>query len=264
MSGMEYTPIKLDESEDMSKIKYVTQKFKFHGDEVKVELPKYENQDGEVFIKLVSDFWNMATTYKLFDQNMELLFDRFRWCLGGAARTDWDHIVENEVLSKAKLSQCLVAMFARLLSEDACENLKEYLERTKKPKTMKVRQWVQRIRHLNLYLQILSGTKGDHFEEKDLSRKCIAPNIPVAWTKDFRLREGHEEKKVSRVIKILEILEHLEERDEHRKEKSNSKSNKDNKENKKGNKSGKEKAKNEKPKNPCKLPNHSKHDWADC
>ena len=261
---MDYTPVRLDESDDMAKIKYVTQKFKFHGDEVKVELPRYENQDGEVFIKLVSDFWNMAETYKLFDQNMELLFDRFRRCLGGSARTDWDHIVENEVLSKKKLSQCLVAMFVRLLGEDACENLKEYMERTKKPKTMKVRQWVRRVRHLNLYLKILSGGKGDHFDEKDLSRKCIAPNIPVTWAKDFRLKEGHEEKKVSRVIKILEILEHSEERDEKRREKNNSKSNKNNKETKKGNKPGKDKNKSEKPKNPCKLPNHSNHDWADC
>ena len=115
MAGMEYSPVRLDESEDMSNIKYTTQKFKFHSEEVKVELPKYEDQDGEVFIKLVGDFWNMTTTYKLFDQNMELLFDRFRRCLGGSARTDWDHVVENETLSKQKLSQCIVAMFARLL-----------------------------------------------------------------------------------------------------------------------------------------------------
>ena len=134
MSGMDYTPVRIDESEDMAKIKYITQKFEFHGDEVKVELTKYENQDGES----VSNFWNMATTYKLFDQNMELLFDRFRRCLGGSARTDWDHIVEVETLSKKKLSQCMVAMFARLLGEDASDNLKEYLERTKKTKSMKV------------------------------------------------------------------------------------------------------------------------------
>ena len=264
MAGMEYTPVRLDESEDMSNIKYTTQKFKFHGEEVKVELPKYEDQDGKVFIKLVSDFWNMATTYKLFDQNMELLFDRFRRCLGRSARTDWDHVVENETLSKQKLSQCIVSMFVRLLGEDTSVNLREYLERTKKPKTMKVRQWVRRIRHLNLYLQILSGGKGDSFDEKELSRKCITPNIPQAWTKDFRLREGHEEKKLSRVIKILEILEHAEERMEKKKEKSNSKSNKENKDGKRSGKSGKDKSKKEKPKNPCKLPNHSGHDWADC
>ena len=203
MAGMEYTPVRLEESEDMSNIKFTTQKFKFHGEEVKVELPRYEDQHGEVFIKLVSDFWNMATTYKLFDGNMELLFDRFRRCLGGSARTDWDHIVEGETLSKNKMAQCLVAMFARILGEDACENLKEYLERTKKPKTMKVRQWVRRVRHLNLYLKILSGGKGANFDEKELSRKCIAPNIPMAWSKDFRLKEGHEEKKISRVKKVI-------------------------------------------------------------
>ena len=137
---------------------------------------------------------------------------------------------------------------------------------------MKVRQWVRRVRHLDLNLQILSGSIGVHFNEKDLSRRCIAPNIPVAWTKDFRLKEGHEEKKVRRVIKILEILEHSEEMDEKRPAKNNSKPNRGGKENKKSNKSGKDKTKaekpknrkTEKPKNPCKLPNHANHDWADC
>ena len=140
MSGIDYTPVRLNKSKDMMKIKYSSQKLKFHGDKVKVELPKYENQDGELFSKLVSDFWNMVTTYKLFVQNMELLFNCFRRCLGGSPRTDWDHIVEGETPSKRKLSQCLVAIFARLLGEDACKNLKEYLERTKNPKTMKVHQ----------------------------------------------------------------------------------------------------------------------------
>ena len=194
---MEYTTVRLDKSEDMSKIKYTAKKFKFHGEEVKVDLPMYADQGGEVFIKLVSDFWNMATTYNLFSQNMELLFDRFQRCLGGSARTNWDHIVEGEILSKQKLSQCIVAMFTRLLGEDASANLREYLERTKKPKTIKVRQWVRRVRHLNLYLRILSGGKGDSFDEGEISRKCIAPNISMAWSKDFRLREGHEEKKLS-------------------------------------------------------------------
>ena len=110
----------------------------------------------------------------------------------------------------------------------------------------------------------MSRCKGDHFKEKELSRKCIAPNIPVAWTKDFRLKEGHEEKKINHVVKILKILEHSEERDEKRRERNSSKSNKGSKDIKKGNKSNKDKGKGEKPKNPCKLPNHSNHNWADC
>ena len=114
MAGMDYTPVRLEESEGMSNIKFMTQKLKFHNEEVKIELPRYKDHHGKVIIKLVSDFWNMATIYKLFDGNMELLFNRFRRCLGGSARTDWDHIVEGKTLSKAKMSQCIVAMFARI------------------------------------------------------------------------------------------------------------------------------------------------------
>ena len=61
MSGAEHTPVKLEESSDLAEIKYTTQKFTFINEEVKVSLPLYKCQDGEVFIKLVNDYWNMAS-----------------------------------------------------------------------------------------------------------------------------------------------------------------------------------------------------------
>ena len=69
-----------------------------------------------------------------------------------------------------------------------------------------------------------------------MSRKCISLNIPLAWSKDIRLREAHEEKKINRGIKILKILENAEDQEDQedqRKEKYNQKGFKDNKSGKK-------------------------------
>ena len=112
--------------------------------------------------------------------------------------------------------------------QNTCENLREYLKRTKKPKSTKVRQWVQRVHHLHLYLKILSGGKKGNFNKKEVSRKCISLNIPLAWSKNFRLRESNEDKS-----------------------------------GKKNWKTSKDKSKSEKLENLCKLKGHSNHDWLD-
>ena len=76
---------------------------------------------------------------------MRIVFDRFRHCLGGATRTDWNNVVQGLNGNQVKLKRALIAMFARVLGEDAEDNLQDYMERTKKPKSMKAKDWVQRI-----------------------------------------------------------------------------------------------------------------------
>ena len=66
MSGAEHTPVKLDEHEDVGKIKTMTQKVQFYGEDVKVDLLTYSRQHGEVFLRLIIDFWNMVITNQLF------------------------------------------------------------------------------------------------------------------------------------------------------------------------------------------------------
>ena len=51
----------------------------------------------------------------------------------------------------------MITMSVRILDEDAADDLREYMERIKKPKLIKVRDWIQRVRHLNFYLEAIAG-----------------------------------------------------------------------------------------------------------
>ena len=46
----------------------------------------------------------MAETYELFAGDNTLLFDRFRRCLRGPSRADWDIIVNGIALEKSTLT----------------------------------------------------------------------------------------------------------------------------------------------------------------
>ena len=51
----------------------------------------------------------------------------------------------------------MVTMPERILDEDTADDLRDYMERIKKLKLMKVRDWIQRVRHLNFYLEAIAG-----------------------------------------------------------------------------------------------------------
>ena len=69
MSGPEFSPVKYTESEDCKYFEKITHKFKFKSEDVKCEMPIYDDEHPELFIKLVNDYWNMAETYELFAED---------------------------------------------------------------------------------------------------------------------------------------------------------------------------------------------------
>ena len=175
MSGPEFSPVKYTESEDCKYFEKITHKFKFKSEDVKCEMPIYDDEHPELFIKLVNEYWNMAETYELFAED-KTLFDRFRRCLR-SARADWDIIVNGITLDKATLTTSLKELLIEIVGEDAEDNLTDYMERTSKPRTLKCRHWIRRIRHMNIYLGQIAGS-AKKYSDKRLIRNIIAPNIP--------------------------------------------------------------------------------------
>ena len=118
----------------------------------------------------------MAETYELFTGDKTLLFDRFRRCLKGSARADWYIIVNGITLDKATLQTSLKELLVEIVGEDVEDNLADNMERTTKPRALKFRHWIRRIRHMNIYLgQIAEATK--KYPDKIIIRNVIAPNI---------------------------------------------------------------------------------------
>ena len=140
-------------------------------------MPIYDDEHPELFIKLVNEYWNMAETYELFKEDKTLRFDCFRRCLRGPARADWDIIVNGITLDKTTLTTSLKELLIEIVGEDAEDNLTDYMERTSKPRTLKCRHWIRRIRHMNIYLGQIAGS-AKKYSDKRLIRNIIAPNIP--------------------------------------------------------------------------------------
>ena len=80
MSGSEFSSVKYTESEDCKYLEKITHKFKFKSEDIKCNIPLYDIEYPELFIKLVNKYWNMAETYELLTGDKTLLFDRFRRC----------------------------------------------------------------------------------------------------------------------------------------------------------------------------------------
>lgn len=66
----------------------MTHTFKFKNEDVKCEIPVYDNEHPKLFLKLVNEYWNMTETYAIFVGDTNLLFDNFRRCLKWPARAD--------------------------------------------------------------------------------------------------------------------------------------------------------------------------------
>ena len=66
MSGPEFLPVRYTEREDCKYFEKITHKFKFKSEDVKYDMPVYDDEHPELFIKLVNKYWNMAETYELF------------------------------------------------------------------------------------------------------------------------------------------------------------------------------------------------------
>ena len=122
----------------------------------------------------------MAETYEMFARDQTLLFNRFRKCLRGLARADWDIIVHGITLKKSTQEASIKTLIEEIVEEDDKDNLVDYMERTTKPRALKFHHWIRRIRHMNIYLcQIAGPTK--QFTSKIIIRNFIAPSIPSSW-----------------------------------------------------------------------------------
>ena len=122
MSGPEFSPVKYTESKVCKYFEKITHKFKFKSEDIKCNIPLYDIEYPELFIKLVNKYWNMAETYELLTGDKTLLFDRFRRCQRRPARADWDIIVNGITLDKATLHTSFKKLLVEIVREDTEDN----------------------------------------------------------------------------------------------------------------------------------------------
>ena len=144
----------------------ITHKIKFKTEEIKCEMPVCDDEYPGLFLKLINEYWNMAETYEMFTGDQMLLFDRFRRCLRGPARFDWDIIVHGITLEKSTLETSLKILIVEIVGEDSEDNLTGYMERKIKPRALKCCHWIRRIQHMNIYLSQIAGPTTTKYSDK--------------------------------------------------------------------------------------------------
>ena len=130
--------------------KSINQKFTQDGEEIKINLISFSNDDEEsveLLLALIKDFDNMVDTYDLFNTlTVTKVINWFRRCLSGTALEDWDLIRTNTLANtQSAFKKSKLELIEETIDEDTPENILEFLKRTKMPKSMTVKKWIKRM-----------------------------------------------------------------------------------------------------------------------
>ena len=176
-------------SNNVDKKKRVVQKFTAGQEELKIYLHKYSNDMRETakhFLCLQKDFNNTVKTYDLFTALTPVkVINQFRRCLSCTAFDNWNSIrVNNSENTKDTYKE-------DLLDGDTVKNTKKYLERTKKPRSISVRNWIRRMKLMNSYLPLLVD-RVTALNKETLLEECVITNFPEVWLQKFEEQGGLE------------------------------------------------------------------------
>ena len=85
MSKFDDVPLKYITLIDFEKVSMITQEFKLvNGEVVKLETPKYDNENDELLLLILLEVNIVITAYDMFNLlNATTVYDRFRVCLRG-------------------------------------------------------------------------------------------------------------------------------------------------------------------------------------
>ena len=250
-------------------LKYVEHKFIFNLTSKKIKIPVYENGSDEELLRTLREFADMVRDYNFLANNVFVsnAYEFFSTTVKGQAKETWNSVLSDPTVAPAGQRDVAAwnaqqaAFLIEMIGSEGYNNQLEYLRSTKKPREMKVRRWVRRVKTINTYLELLDPTRA-RLTDRQIVEYVIAPNIPHSWSKDFRLAKGHLATTTRDAVEILEEIELAEP-----KEKKISGDRKDRREQGQGKGKGRnsrnQRRNNPHIKNPCRK-HDGKHSWEDC
>ena len=139
MVEIEDVPITYENT--LTNVKYNTRKMEFlkkdDTTKVKLEFPIYEEQKNqELLVKLIRQFRKAMEGYDLF--TLSGVYDKFKQCLDGDALDTWEAIVVDE--DKKSWDTNLAQLIDVLIDDEAFNNQKDYLNKTKKPANLPMKR----------------------------------------------------------------------------------------------------------------------------
>ena len=93
-----------------------------------------------------------------------------------------------------------------LLDEEAIEDLKTYLRNTKKPRKMRIDNYIRRIKTLSNYI-LLMDNGAIKLTEREMIKQAVLKGIPVTWSLDFKRENNHNCTTLTDLQKVLKPIE---------------------------------------------------------
>jgi hypothetical protein len=121
---------------------------------IKENMVVFKDGTPEEILKLVRKFQNLVETYNLWHfaptvaRSVVIVYSNFHQCLKGNAREIWDAIVSNQPRTATQFQIQLKQLIKKHIGQNALQNQVLYLETTRKPESMSVLQWINRINNI--------------------------------------------------------------------------------------------------------------------
>ena len=125
---------------------------------VKINVETFDNRSEEEFLLFKRDFEQTVEEWELTPQDpahgAKHLYAALRKSLCGNVLDEWMDIMENTTTQNYRnFLTDLWALTEHQIDADATRKQKKYIERTKKPRLMKSKEWINRVKVINNYLQ---------------------------------------------------------------------------------------------------------------
>ena len=157
-------------------------KVRIDGETEEVDLPLYTSDSPKTTtVHLCREFFNMVDTYDLFDaESAPRVYNRFRRCLQGIPRDEWDDTTDGITKTKDAFLVTLKMFLQDIVGDEAHQDQDTYLRQTRKPDDMSIDRWIQQILTYNNNLEYIDGARiGAAMPERSLITLVITPNIPT-------------------------------------------------------------------------------------
>ena len=174
---------------------------------VKVNVETFDDGSEEEFLIFKRNFEQTIEDWEMTPQDdahgAKHLYTALRKSLSGNVLDEWlDTMAARVTLDYNGFKEDLWALTERQIDEDSYREQSKYLESTKKPRSMKSKEWISRLKVINNYLpQMKRGTQ--KYTELELIEKIVWNTIPEAWQKDFEMFDGPRATTMQQVQTIL-------------------------------------------------------------
>ena len=150
-------PLKYHE-ERGDKRESVTFQVTIASEKIKENIEVYEEGNNEQLLRTVRDFKKFVGTYDLFTELNETSgYAKFRRVLKGDTKDTWNELIHGETLSEANFDTHLADLVTDELGTEAFKYQVKYLRKTKKPRSLTLKNWMKKVKSLNSYLPLLKA-----------------------------------------------------------------------------------------------------------